>query len=1062
MLSAPVAYCALLGTARFARLGRSNGRCLICVVLAFGLAVFGPPAGGVGGQTAQVTEELRTLATYSFSEPNRIPILTRDPRLYPYHSFEGYAHDAEPREWTVVRLENDHIEVFVLPEVGGKVWGAVVKETGHEFVYRNEVMKFRNIALRGPWTSGGIEFNFGIIGHTPATATPVDYVTRQNPDGSASVIVGTMDLPSRTVWRVEVRLPADRAYVETRALWHNPTPLEQPYYNWMTGAAFAQDDLVLTVPGNAYLEHPGGRRSWPLDAEGRHLPTYSENDFGPNKSYHVVGAHEDFFGGYYRDDDYGFGHWSRYEEMPGQKIWFWALSRQGGIWEDLLTDTDGQYMEFQAGRLLVQYSPTGEVNPIAQAGFEPGATDRWTERWFPVEGLGGLTEASGEGAMFVERDESTATLRLHPFGPSTGTLRASVEGRVVLEAPFSLDALERLERSVAVPEGARLEVTVPELDLRWDSSPESTELDRPFETDPAATASMSEAARLATAARELVRGRELVGARRAFEEALALEPWNRDALLGLADLEQRRGRPQAGLAHARRLLQLDAYDPAANFVAGKLYRSAGRPVDAAEAFGWATRSLAYRSAAYVQLAELALQRGDLEEGRRYASLATDYDRYNLTALEVAAVAARLSGDRSVTEALRARIVEIDALSHFVAAERFLDSKEAALGGAFLDGLRSEFPDQEVLELAVAYARRGAREDGAALLRLGAERLTNPLLGAWHAWLTDDPRALPGEADAAFVFPFRTESIPVLRWANEVSEAWQWRYFLGLALWSRDRSEEALQEFQRLGDIPDFAPFYVGRAHLAGEGPAAEADLKRSIALDRSDRLLRIHLIQYLHAGGRWDDALLVSREARGDFPRDFNLDLLHVTSLVALGRAEEAIAILDDVRVLPSEHSGTSHTLHVQAHLTAALDAVEAGDRGRAAEHARAALEWPERLGLGRPYEPEERLARYVLGVAEGDPASFEAVVQATGTEVQDRLDLLGVAARIRLGQSPALGPSTVEVPTMEASFARGLLAAVRGGERLADAVERLRVDAAEIFGDVEGRLLLRALSSGP
>ncbi len=52
-------------------------------------------------------------------------------------------------------------------------------------------MKFRNIALRGPWTSGGIEFNFGVIGHTPSTATPVDYVLRENPDGSVSCWVGS-------------------------------------------------------------------------------------------------------------------------------------------------------------------------------------------------------------------------------------------------------------------------------------------------------------------------------------------------------------------------------------------------------------------------------------------------------------------------------------------------------------------------------------------------------------------------------------------------------------------------------------------------------------------------------------------------------------------------------------------------------------------------------------------------------------------------------------------------------------------------------------------------------
>ena len=68
--------------------------------------------------------------------------------------------------------------------------------------------------------------------------------------------------------------------------------------------------------------------------------------------------------------------------MPGQKLWLWALSRQGGIWEDLLTDTDGQYVEFQAGRLFVQYSPGADVNPITQAGFDPGSSSRWTETRF--------------------------------------------------------------------------------------------------------------------------------------------------------------------------------------------------------------------------------------------------------------------------------------------------------------------------------------------------------------------------------------------------------------------------------------------------------------------------------------------------------------------------------------------------------------------------------------------------------------------------------------------------------------------------------------------------------
>ena len=86
-------------------------------------------------------------------------------------------------------LENDYIKVMVLPEIGGKIWGAIEKSTGEEFLYKNEVIKFRNIAMRGPWTSGGIEFNFGIIGHHPSTATAVDYKIQTNKDGSVSCIV---------------------------------------------------------------------------------------------------------------------------------------------------------------------------------------------------------------------------------------------------------------------------------------------------------------------------------------------------------------------------------------------------------------------------------------------------------------------------------------------------------------------------------------------------------------------------------------------------------------------------------------------------------------------------------------------------------------------------------------------------------------------------------------------------------------------------------------------------------------------------------------------------------
>ncbi len=968
---------------------------------------------------ARISEETRVLDTYPFSDPNPVPVLATDRRLYPYHTFEGYAATSEPREWKVVRMENDLIEVFVLPEVGGKVWGAVVKETGHEFIYRNEVMKFRDIALRGPWTSGGIEFNFGVIGHTPATSTPVDYQVRENADGSVSTIVGAMDLPSRTQWRVEIRLPAERAAFETRVLWYNPTPLEQPYYNWMTAAAFARDDLELFVPGNAYLEHSGRVRPWPVDEDGRFLPLYRNNAFGGSKSYHVVGELNDFFGGYYHDDGYGWGHWARHEDMPGRKLWLWALSREGGIWEDLLTDADGQYVEFQAGRLHVQYQPGADRNPISQAGFDPLSASRWTETWFPLEGTGGLTDASPHGAMHVEREDGRLRVVVQAFGAGADTVKAWSGGEQVAARTVALEPLDPVVVEFDVAPGRPWRVSLPGLGLEACSNPGEAGLDgacgfgggrslsRPFETDPEAWDTLPQTDRLVFEARELARGRRYAGARTLYERAVAAEPWNREALLGLGALALRSARYEEGLAHARRVLQLDTYDPEANFLAGNLYLALGHRADALDAFGWASRSVAYRAAARIRLADLALDAGDLAEARRHAALALDHDRGSIPAREVLAIAARLEGDEPGAERVLAELLELDPLNHFVVAERYLAARaegsggEAAAGGAasarLIASMRSEFPGQTLLELAVGYANRGLPGDAARLLELADEVGGSPVAAAWLAFLTDDADMLRAGAAPDFAFPYRAETLPVLRWAAREDGHWSWRYLLGLNLWALDRDAEAAEALATLGGEPDYGPTYAARAHLTeAMGGDPGSDFRRAVAVDPGSRILRVSLVRHLQEAGRWAEALEASGRGRELFPGDFNLDLLHVRALLQAGAHRDAIRIITNARALPSEDARESHRLYEFAHVGAALDELEAGNRAAARRHLEEALLWPESLGQGRPFDPDERLVRLLLGlVAEG--ADGGAAPGADGAEaaasLRARADSLADAA---------------------------------------------------------------------
>ena len=276
----------------------------------------GPSAPDVARRAAaSVREYKKTYRTYPFSDPDPIPVFER---VYPYFRFDRYTNDPVERAWTVVELENAFLRVLVLPEIGGKIWTAIEKTTGRAFIYDNRVVKFRDIAMRGPWTSGGIEANYGIIGHTPNVATPVDYATRTLPDGTATVTVGTLDLLTRTAWRLEVALPPDAAYFTTRSLWQNTSGVEEPYYSWMNVGLPAAGRLEFVFPGTHSIGHGGEVAAWPVHPDnGRNLAFYDQNDFGSYKSYHVLGEYSDFWGAYWHDLDFGMARYGTRDDKLG-------------------------------------------------------------------------------------------------------------------------------------------------------------------------------------------------------------------------------------------------------------------------------------------------------------------------------------------------------------------------------------------------------------------------------------------------------------------------------------------------------------------------------------------------------------------------------------------------------------------------------------------------------------------------------------------------------------------------------------------------------------------------
>ena len=89
--------------------------------------------------------------------------------ILPYTIQDGYDRIRRDHAFKAFVLENEFLKATFLPELGGRLWSLYDKEAGRELLHVNPVFQPCNLALRNAWISGGVEWNIGIIGHTPFT-----------------------------------------------------------------------------------------------------------------------------------------------------------------------------------------------------------------------------------------------------------------------------------------------------------------------------------------------------------------------------------------------------------------------------------------------------------------------------------------------------------------------------------------------------------------------------------------------------------------------------------------------------------------------------------------------------------------------------------------------------------------------------------------------------------------------------------------------------------------------------------------------------------------------------
>lgn len=903
---------------------------------------------------AAIKEYNKIFTTYPFSDPN--PIANPASSIYPYFRYDGFADKPVQKEWKVVELENDFIKLMILPEVGGKVWNAYEKTTGKSFLYDNHVIKFRDVAMRGPWTSGGLEPNYGIIGHTPNCATPVDYITFKKPDGSVSCVVGVLDLLTQTSWRMEINLQKDKAYFTTSSYWYNSTPLEQAYYTWMNTGIKAKGNLEFIFPGTKYLGHEGEFSDWPVNKENsKNISFYENNDFGGYKSYHVFGKYTDFFGAYWHDDAFGMGRYSTHDDKAGKKIWIWGLSQQGMIWDKLLTDTDGQYVEVQSGRLYNQSSEGSTYTPFKHYGFAPYTTDRWTEYWFPVKETHGFVKANSYGALNIKKENGWIKIYFSPLQNIQDEIVIKEGDKEIYRKQVSVPVMKVFADSFKTnADEHNLTVILGNNKMIYQSAPDADVLKRPVQSP--AGFDWKSVYGLYVMGKENIQQRHYEEAEKNLKACLAKDPNYAPALNELAGLHYRNMQYEKSLAAAGNSLAINSYDAQANFIYALANLKTGNITDAKDGFDMAALNTSYRSAAFMELAKIYFRENSLQQAAEYAGKSLRNNEDNTDAYQLLALIYRKQKDEHAAKQILEKIKMIDPLTHFADAEKYIWSNTEADKNAMIAAIRNELPEQIYLSQGIWYYNLGCMEEAKKIFAIA------PCAGEityWNAFLNNQPFA-EKRCGAVSAFPFHAETADVLQKLVEKNDAWILKYHLALIWWNRNNADKAKQLLQQCGE-PNYAPFYATKAMLfIGE---TEKNLLKAISLDNNAWRYPKLLGEYYMQQQQYVQALHITEPFYKKYPANYIMGMAYAKSLLLNKKYAEADALLTRINIIPFEGATDGRQLYHEAKLMQAVNEMKNGQYKKALVFIDASKLWPENLGVGKPYDDEidDRLENWML-----------------------------------------------------------------------------------------------------
>ena len=960
------------------------------------------------------------LPTYLAGEPDPNPVFYfgrayqgAEGRVYPYALQDKLASRKVDKTYRIVYLENEYVKIGILPEIGGRIFSAEDKTNGYDFFYRQHVIKPALIGMLGAWISGGVEWNIPHH-HRASSFMPVQYRLEDAGGGAKTVWVGELELRHRMRWAVGYTLRPGRSYLEAAIRIFNRTPLVNTILAWANVAVHANENYqVIFPPRTQFGTHHSKREfiRWPVAdsfyggsdfSKGVDVSWYKNHTFG--NSIFAWNYEDDFLAGYDHGKQAGTLSVAGHHLVPGKKLWTWGNGPGGRLWDKILSDEDGPYIELMVGAFSDNQPDYSWVQP-----FE---TKEARIYWYPFRDIGGVKNANLEAAVNLTVSGGKAKVGFFTTSavPSARAVLAA-GGRALLDETVEIAPGKPFHREVALPPG------IAEKDLRAvleagrreliSYSPVSIGRDpmpEPVKPPPAPAAIKTNEELYLTGLRIDQFHNPALDPDPYWEEALQRDPGDSRVNTAFGIVRLRGGRYEEAERHFRRALErlsagyTSPKDGEAQYYLGVALKAQGRLDAAYDAFYKAIWSAAWQAPGYHALAEIAAARGEFERALEFSSRSLQANALGTRALNLKAAVLRHLNRGGEALKAAAEASAIDPLDVRALAERWLASRQTAAEKELLAILKQH--PANGLEIAVDYGNAGLWEDAAAVLKpvSAGSAMALYYLGyaAEQQGRKQDAQSCfrqAAQAPAEYVFPFQMEMAAVLRaaMAANASDA-RAPYYLGNLLfdWQPD---EAIRLWERSASLDPAFPIVhrnlaIAYSRQENALPKAIASLEKAVSLGPRHALHLFELDQLYEAAGVAPEKRLAVLEKHHATAAERDDALAREILLkVNAGKCDEALELMKGRRFNVWE-GGVRFSVHdtwTDAHLLRGHKLLASNPKQALADY-RAALEFPENLQVAR-FRRGGRHAEvaYWIGVAQeaaGDGAGARESWKEAAAEI--------------------------------------------------------------------------------